>query len=57
MTSVSQALRRLYRNDDGQDLVEYGLLSMLIAVGAVLAVNTLGNTINVVMWEVIAASI
>ena len=57
MTPVSQALRRLYRNDDGQDLVEYGLLAMLIAVGAVLAVNTLGNTINVVMWEVIAASI
>lgn len=57
MTSVSQAMRRLYRNDDGQDLVEYGLLAMLIAVGAVLAVSTLGNTINVVMWEVIAASI
>lgn len=57
MTPVIQALRRLYRNDDGQDLVEYGLLSMLIAVGAVVAVNTLGNTINVVMWEVIAASI
>ena len=57
MTSVSQALRRLYRNDDGQDLVEYGLLSMLIVVGAVFAVNTLGDTINTVLWEVIAQNI
>ena len=57
MTPVSQALRRLYRNDDGQDLVEYGLLSMLIVVGAVLAVNTVGDTINTVLWEVIAQNI
>ncbi len=42
--------------DDGQDLMEYGLLVALIAIIALGAVTTVGNTITSVFWNVIAAS-
>jgi Flp pilus assembly pilin Flp len=45
---------RLRRSDDGQDLLEYGLLMALIAVFAIGAVQTVGNTINTVFWQAIA---
>jgi len=45
------AVLRLARRDDGQDLVEYGLLAALIAVVVMTAVATLGNTINTVLWQ------
>jgi len=46
----------LRREDDGQDLLEYGLLMALIAIFAIGAVTTLGNTIQTVFWSAIAAS-
>jgi Flp pilus assembly pilin Flp len=48
------AIGRLVTGDDGQDLLEYGLLAVLIAVVAITGVETLGNTIYTVFWEVIA---
>ena len=45
---------RLRREEDGQDLLEYGLLCALIAVVAIGAVTTVGNTIHSVFWQVIA---
>lgn len=39
---------------EGQDLVEYGLLAALIAVVALGAVATFGQTIYTVFWETIA---
>jgi len=42
------------RSEDGQDLLEYGLLMALIAVIAIGAISTVGNTINSVFWQVIA---
>ena len=59
MSSVAVALRRIgvlrfRREDEGQDLLEYGLLTALIAVIAIGAVTTLGNTINTVFWTAIA---
>jgi pilus assembly protein Flp/PilA len=45
---------RIRREDEGQDLLEYGLLTALIAVIAIGAVTTLGNTINTVFWSAIA---
>lgn len=45
---------RFRRPEDGQDLLEYGLLTALIAVIAIGAVTTLGNTINTVFWTAIA---
>jgi Flp pilus assembly pilin Flp len=43
-------------SEDGQDLLEYGLLAALIALIAVGAVTTVGNTITGVFWSAIAAS-
>ena len=45
---------RFRREEEGQDLLEYGLLTGLIAVIAIGAVATLGNTINHVFWTAIA---
>jgi Flp pilus assembly pilin Flp len=46
--------RELAAADEGQDLLEYGLLVVLIAVVAMGAITLLGNQINTVMWQVIA---
>jgi Flp pilus assembly pilin Flp len=45
---------RLRRSEDGQDLLEYGLLCALIALIAFAAVSTVGNTIYTVFWQAIA---
>lgn len=45
---------RLNRADEGQDLLEYGLLMALIAIFAMGAVSTVGNTVNTVFWQSIA---
>lgn len=50
-------LRRIWRDDSGQDLIEYGLLVCLVALVAVSAVSQVGSTIKDVFWNVIAASI
>jgi Flp pilus assembly pilin Flp len=47
---------RLRTSEDGQDLLEYGLLAALIAIAAILAVTSVGATINSVFWEAIAAA-
>jgi pilus assembly protein Flp/PilA len=41
------------RSEDGQDLIEYGLLAALIAIVAIGAVSTLGQTIYTVFWKTI----
>ena len=40
--------------DHGQDLLEYGLLAALIAIVAIGAVTTVGQTIYTVFWQSIA---
>jgi pilus assembly protein Flp/PilA len=47
-------VRRLAAEGSGQDLLEYGLLAALIAIVCIVAVTTLGNQINTVMWQTIA---
>jgi pilus assembly protein Flp/PilA len=42
---VQQWIRRLVREDAGQDLVEYALLAALIAAVSVAALNGLGTTV------------
>jgi len=58
MTSLRavEVVRRLCREQDGQDLLEYALLVALIALAAAGAVETVGTTISGVFWDVIAAS-
>jgi len=45
-----------FRQQDGQDLLEYAILCSLIALVAVGAITQVGNTINTVLWQVIAAA-
>ena len=47
---------RLRESEDGQDLLEYGLLASLIAIVALGAVVTVGQTITNVFWSAIAAA-
>jgi len=54
MQQVITLVGRLVRQHDGQDLLEYGLLAALIAIAALGAVTTLGNTIYNVFWVRIA---
>jgi Flp pilus assembly pilin Flp len=48
---------RLTRRQDGQDLLEYGLLASLIALFCLGAVTLLGQHLNTVFWSVIGPSI
>ena len=43
-------------SEEGQDLLEYGLLAALIALVALSAVATGGQTIYSVFWQTIAAA-
>lgn len=39
-------LQKLYANEDGQDLVEYILLFMLIVVAAIIGITAFGNSVR-----------
>ena len=54
MQNVIAAVARFADEDDGQDLLEYGLLAVLIAVVAMVAVTTVGQQITTVFWNGIA---
>jgi len=56
MVRVLAAVARLAREKDAQDLIEYGLLAALIALVALAGVTTLGDRINSVLWQSIAAN-
>ena len=49
--------KRLVRSESAQDLLEYAILTSLIAIAALGAVALLGNTINNVFWVNIGPSI
>lgn len=53
MKHVVPSIRRLVAHDEGQDLLEYGLLAVLVAVVVMAGVTALGQTIQSVFWEVI----
>jgi Flp pilus assembly pilin Flp len=53
-TLLRIANRRFRLAEDGQDLLEYGLLAALIAIVALGAVTTVGQTIYTVFWQTIA---
>ena len=59
---MRKLINRLYvsaqilKGEHGQDLIEYAMLVVLIAIGAVIAVQRVGDTINAVLWQAIASS-
>jgi pilus assembly protein Flp/PilA len=54
MQHVLVAISRLAHDEGAQDLLEYALLVVLIAIVALGAVTTVGTTINTIFWQVIA---
>ena len=51
MAVVVALIRGLVVRDEGQDLIEYGLLVTLIAIVAIVAVAAVGTTINALFYE------
>ncbi len=43
---MKNLFRRLWREEEGQDLVEYALLVVLVALGAVVAMQSLASAIS-----------
>jgi Flp pilus assembly pilin Flp len=56
VATFKQLTEEQFGREDGQDLLEYGLLVALIALVALGAVTTLGVTISHVFWDAIAAA-
>jgi Flp pilus assembly pilin Flp len=44
--NVVVRMHALWRDDSGQDLLEYALLGSLIALGAYVAVESTGSSVN-----------
>ena len=57
MALVLTAIGRLVRREEGQDLIEYGLLAALIAVFVMVSVSALGNTIYNIFWSSIGQAL
>jgi pilus assembly protein Flp/PilA len=43
---MKNLLKRLWKEEQGQDLIEYALLVALIALAAMIGMNTLATAIN-----------
>lgn len=48
MTTLTQ---RLWRDEEGQDLTEYGLLLVLVALAAITSMTQLANAISTVLFS------
>lgn len=51
---IADRAGQLRRRDDGQDLLEYGMLATLIAIVVLGAVNGLASVIKTRFWDVVA---
>lgn len=45
-SKMKNLLKRLWKEEEGQDLVEYGLLVVLVALGAIAGMSKLASAIN-----------
>jgi Flp pilus assembly pilin Flp len=52
--SIAHRARQFRRRDDGQDLVEYGMLAALISIAALTAVSSLASVIKTRFWDVVS---
>ena len=53
MTRLMLYVKSLLRNDDGQDLLEYALLTALIALAAVVAIRAAGVEVNAIFGRIV----
>ena len=45
-------LKRLLREEDGQDMVEYGLLAAFISIVAIIALQAIGPLVNAIYTRI-----
>jgi Flp pilus assembly pilin Flp len=57
MLHLLTTIRRFVATDDGQDLIEYGLLAALIAIVVMVGVSSIGQTIYDVFWRDIGQAV
>ena len=43
---MRQFLKHLHRDESGQDLIEYALIGLIVALGAIAGMGTLASSIN-----------
>jgi Flp pilus assembly pilin Flp len=48
-------LKRFFREDDGQDMVEYALLASFISIVAIIAIRAIGPLVNTIYENIQAA--
>ena len=46
LITIGNMLAKLHNEESGQDLIEYALIAALIALGAVVGMDTVANEIN-----------
>jgi Flp pilus assembly pilin Flp len=56
VATLMEIARTRTREEEGQDLLEYGLLCALIALVAFASVSLVGKTIYTVFWSAIASN-
>jgi Flp pilus assembly pilin Flp len=54
---VALVHKLVFRHDEGQDLMEYGLLVALIAILVIVVVTAVGTTVNTMFWETFTSAI
>lgn len=52
---MQEMIRKMWRDDDGQDLIEYALIAGLISLVCWVAIQTAGATISTVWTSVTTA--
>ena len=52
---MREVLRKLVRSDEGQDLIEYGLLVGIITIGAIAAIQLVGPKVKTYFTNLNAA--
>jgi Flp pilus assembly pilin Flp len=45
-------LKSLHKDESGQDLIEYGLIGLIVALGAIAGMGTLAKSINAVFSQI-----
>ena len=57
MTLVQLTIERLILRNEGQDLLEYGLVAALIAIAAVTGITAVGDAVYTVFWQNIGQAV
>lgn len=45
-------LKNLHNEESGQDLIEYGLIALIVALGAIAGMGTLAHSINTLFSQI-----